>query len=119
MLGDRYKLVGKKAIPCRDLLAWAKWFDKADRKVAQTQVGQVGISTVFLGLNHNLMGLSGNVFLKRNRPVLFETMVFGGKLDGETRRYRTWKEAESGHKEVVKLVEESERPITKRKVSWR
>lgn len=52
----------------------------------------VHVSTVFLVIDHNWMG---------SPPVLFETMVFGGRLDGEQERYCTVDEAEAGHKEVV------------------
>lgn len=37
-------------------------------------------------------------------PLLFETMIFGGKNDGFTKRYATWEEAERGHTEAVKIA---------------
>ena len=39
-------------------------------------------STVFLGLDHQLT--------EDGPPLLFETMVFGGPLSGETDRCSTW-----------------------------
>jgi len=39
--------------------------------------------------------------------VLFETMVFGGKLDQEQERYCTYDEAEAGHKTMVERVRRS------------
>jgi len=34
-------------------------------------------------------------------------MVFGGEWDQETDRYSTWKEAENGHKKMVKKVKQN------------
>ena len=53
------------------------------------------ISTVFLGLDHNPTG--------RGQPVLFETMIFGGWHDEFQVRYRTYDEAEAGHKRAVAM----------------
>lgn len=96
-----YVLKDRTPVPEQDTLTWALWFEDADRTVSKTQVNEdVCVSTVFLGLDHN-HGLTG-------RPVLFETMVFGGELDEEMRRYSTWNEAEEGHAYVVKLAQLAE-----------
>lgn len=67
-------------------------------RVGNTENDKFFISTVFLGIDHNLGHTEGH-----NRPVLFETMVFNIK-DGEVdyseidmQRYCTWAEAEEGH----------------------
>ena len=96
----RYTLVGKIAVPCLNLLAWAKWFEASrdERVVGNAHLvysldGQeikVRVSTVFLGLDHQW----GN-----GPPLLFETMIFGGPHDQNQRRYSTWGEAEDGHLE--------------------
>lgn len=39
--------------PERDPIAWARWFETADRRVALTRVGEYTVSTVFLGLDHS------------------------------------------------------------------
>ncbi|MFT4103424.1 MAG: hypothetical protein QM674_20830 [Burkholderiaceae bacterium] len=91
-----YKLDGRRAVPCKSIAEWSAWFAVADRRVAETWIDDVRISTVFLGLDHN-HGLSGD-------PLLFETMVF---VDGEThemRRYFIWEEAEAGHTEMTELI---------------
>ncbi len=36
---------------------------------------------------------------------MFETIVFGGPMDEEMRRYATWDEAVEGHDEMVKAAE--------------
>ena len=100
MSTDKYKLEGHKAVPCEDLMEWARWFETADRHVAKTILKGPGnidikVSTVFLSLNHNWG--EGN-------PILFETMVFGGPLDQRMERYGTWDEADAGHKRWVKKV---------------
>ena len=92
---DKYILKGKKVIPEYDLFKWAEWFETAKRHVANDFIGKVHVSTVFLGLNHNF-GVG--------KPILFETMIFGGKHDQYQERYCTWEEAEEGHKKALELV---------------
>ena len=92
----RFILSGKKAIPCPDLLTWGKWIESADRKVALDTVRKTKISTVFLGLDYN--------FNKEGDPILFETMIFGGKHNGFMERYETWEQAEAGHKKALAMV---------------
>lgn len=59
------------------------------RVVARTELPDCKVSTVFLGLDHS--------FGKEGGPILFETMIFGGRNDGWQRRYKTWQQAEQGH----------------------
>lgn len=58
------------AVPI-DLFGWARALGRRDRAriVAQTQVGERWISTVFLGIDHG--------WGQRHAPVLWETMIFG------------------------------------------
>ena len=37
---DQYKLEGKTAIPCNDLLEWGRWIEKANRRVAEDYIGK-------------------------------------------------------------------------------
>lgn len=94
-MSDKYILIGKEPILEKDLLKWARKFETVDRRVARDKIGKVSVSTVFLGLDHNFDG---------GKPLLFETMIFGGKHDQYTDRYSTWEEAEKGHKKAVELV---------------
>ncbi len=94
-MNDTFILEGKTPKPVDDVLEWARWFEKADRRVAKTKVGVVKISTVFLGLDHSCGG---------SIPILFETMIFGGKHNDYQERYTTWEEAEAGHLRAVELV---------------
>jgi hypothetical protein len=94
-MSDRYILEGKTPVLCNDLMAWARWFEKAERHVANETRGDVQVSTVFLGLDH---AFGGSV------PLLFETMIFGGKHDEYQDRCSTWDEAEQMHKRACELA---------------
>ncbi len=93
-----YILEGHKPVSCPDILEWARWFQTGDaaRRVAEDFVGDVRISTVFLGIDHS--------FSRVGPPVLFETMVFAGPLDEEQDRYCTWDEAVAGHAAMLARV---------------
>jgi hypothetical protein len=56
----------------------------------------VTVSTVWLGLDHN--------WWPDRAPLIFETMIFGGKLDLECWRYSTEEQALAGHADAVKLL---------------
>lgn len=92
---DKFILEGHDAVPTNDVRVWARMYESADRVVAQDQIGDIKISTVFLGLDHNF----GD-----GAPLLFETMIFGGVHDQYQDRYSTWQEAEAGHKKAVAMV---------------
>src|SRR5678816_2897059 len=96
-----YALVDRVPVPLDedDILAWGAAFHSPDRIVAHTQVGEVKVSTVFLGLDHS--------FSSEGPPILFETMIFGGPLDGYQRRSATWAEAETEHAIAVAEVSRS------------
>jgi hypothetical protein len=92
-----YILDGKEPVPVASMIEWVKWFEKADRRVALTELDSgEEVSTVFLSLDHRFIG--------DGPPVLFETLVRGGNFDGVVERYCTWDEAEAGHKRMVELV---------------
>lgn len=80
-----------------ELMEWARAFeDGAGRVVERTELpGDVSVSTVWLGLDHQFGA---------GPPLIFETMVFGGDLDGEQERYSTEAEARTGHAAMVARV---------------
>lgn len=94
-MSDKYILDGKTPVPA-DLMTWAKWFETSDRHVAQDVIGDVRISTVFLGIDHR--------FGDEGPPLIFETMIFGGPNDQYQTRSATWDEAEAQHAEALALV---------------
>jgi len=81
-----------------DLLEWATWFEGAgaSRIVAQDMVGDVQVSTVFLALDHDWSGAGP--------PVLWETMIFGGRHSDYQRRYSSREAAVAGHVEALALA---------------
>lgn len=85
--------------PVRELgfIKYWRWFETADRTVEKTQVTpDVIVSTVFLGLDHNLKG--------NGPPVLWETMIFGGPHDDYQKRYTSLADAKEGHRRAVELA---------------
>lgn len=101
-MSDKY-ILNDRGEPelCGDLITWARWFEAASengaRKVARDRVGNCEVSTVFLGLDHN--------FEDGGLPVLWETMVFGGELNGEADRCSGNRiDAERMHKKMVDYV---------------
>lgn len=91
----RYYILVDRLPVAVDMMTWAKWWGP---NLVKCQIGDdrfegCRISTVFLGVDHNFYG--------KGDPVLFETMIFGGPMDGERWRYSTYTEAERGHAEAV------------------
>jgi len=94
---SHYILVDKKPVAEIDSIKWAKWFKNIDnRRVAETNIESIRVSTVFLGIDHN--------FGDKGPPVLFETMIFGGIEDEYQTRCCTWEQAEAMHAKAVQLV---------------
>lgn len=77
-------------------VVWGRWFeDHRNRRVAATELGQVHVSTIFLGLDHSF----GD-----GPPLVYETMIFGGKHDQWQDRYSTREAADQGHQKAVDMV---------------
>ena len=72
---------------------WAERFK--DNRVALEERGDVSVSTVWLGLDHQY----GD-----GPPLIFETMIFGGEHDQDQWRYSTREGALAGHAAAVALV---------------
>lgn len=96
---------GGRIVPCASVLEWGRWFegsgnvpfDQGGRRVAWTDLPDgVHVSTVFLGMDHALIG--------DGPPVLFESMIFGGEHDQWQDRYHTVEAARAGHAEAVRLA---------------
>lgn len=86
-----------KPVPEPDLFKWARWLETADRTVAFDRIGHIRVSTVFLGLDPGF-GQPGHL-------VLWETMVFGGRLDLHKQRCPGAREqAEAMHADMVAVV---------------
>ena len=96
-MNDKYVLNERgEAVPETDLMKWALWFQSGNRIVKKEQIGDSKVSTVFLGLNHSH---------NDSELLIWETMVFGGKLDREMDRCGgTREQAEAMHEKMVRRV---------------
>jgi hypothetical protein len=75
--------------------------DLAYRHVRVTAIGdEIEVSTVWLGIDHNW---------GPGPPLIFETMVFGGDLDGHGDRWPNEDAASAGHDQWVARVREEAR----------
>jgi hypothetical protein len=100
-----YKLNEHRPVQCDNVLEWAQWLETAGDccVVAQDDIDDYFVSTTFLGLDPRPS-------LKRDPPLLFETMIFEGADDssGATAdRYPTGELAEAGHRRVVLRIRNS------------
>lgn len=93
-----YKLIGRLAAPCGDLLTWGLWLETANLRVACDEIGPYRVSTVFLGLDHN--------FEDHGDPLLFETMLLGDGEEYYQVRTSTWGAAERAHDEALRVARE-------------
>lgn len=92
-----YVLKDKVAVGTNDVNEWVGMFERDERSVALTELPDgIRVSTVFLGLDYSF----GD-----GPPLLFETMIFGGKHSDYVDRYSTWQQAEAGHAVAVALAD--------------
>ncbi|HEY2351958.1 MAG TPA: hypothetical protein VGH83_05575 [Candidatus Acidoferrum sp.] len=98
-----YKLDERgEPVPCFRTIEWAEWYETADRRVAYTDTGNgCIISTIFLGLDFNFNPMRDPLTYK---PVLWETLIMGGPLNGRMWRYHSRELAELGHKRAVGMA---------------
>lgn len=95
---EYFILKDKTVIPV-DLMTWATWFENGSyRRIAKTELKKGFVSTVFMGIDHNLSD--------SKEKLLFETMAFdtGTEYDGDPYRYSTYEEAEKGHTKIVEEI---------------
>lgn len=91
MAGFRY-YIEKDGRPVRveDGKEWNEWCKTTNRLIEKTKVGPVKVVTLFLGLDHLAEGAAG-------LPLVYETVIDGGVLDGKQWLYATREEAQQGH----------------------
>jgi len=98
-------------VPCPDLLKWAMWMETNERRIcldmdeARDGGPRVRVSTVFLGVDYRLLPEQGPL------PILWETMVFGGPLNGAQERYTSLEDALAGHQEMCQRVNAAMLPL--------
>ncbi len=86
-----YRLVGKTPVECS-----LEESTLDDKQIELDFFDGVTVSTVFLPFDHS--------FDDDSEPILFETMIFGGKYDGYQYRYHTYDESVEGHKDACYLI---------------
>lgn len=101
--GPRYYILDGRGRPLRakSMMEFAVWFETAERVVKKDYLGDIEVSTVFLGLDHSFGPGS-------RTPLLWETMIFGGEHDQYCYRYASRAEAVIGHERAVQLVREAQ-----------
>lgn len=100
-MSEHFVLNGHVAVPV-DFNTFAKLHNTVDRRVGLTKVGDMEVSTVFLGRNHE--------FDPSKPPLLFETMIFGDPYDNWCWRAGTWDEAEVIHERTVQDLRDGKEP---------
>lgn len=98
-----YDLKTKEVYRQPDLVLFSEFMKRDRRIVEQTEVGDLFVSTVFLGIDHRLS--------EEGPPLVFETMVFDNSEEGKgdtfadyCERYSTWDEAVAGHRKVLEAI---------------
>ena len=84
------------------LSQWSLWFnDFENRKIDRTIISDnVYVSTIFLGIDHSFNLENWN----DEKPILFESMVMGGKFSNMGWRYSSCGEAKRGHWLIVDRI---------------
>lgn len=104
MMDHMYVLEDKKVRPARDLEDFQTSFE--DRRILKTVLAEDDfVSTIFLGINHNMNGAGD--------PVVFETMHFPSN---EQTRATTYDDAVECHWTMVEQMG-GKRPIERRDVT--
>jgi hypothetical protein len=89
MKNQRYILSGNEPQACEDIVEWAMWMGESNHQIARDEIGDICVSTAFIGI------ASGEV---KGVPLLFETMVFPSN---SVRRYTTYQQAIAGHSQIL------------------
>jgi hypothetical protein len=80
-----------------------KLYDNPEMKIIQQDyVGDIFVSTVFLGFDHRFFSDEEDT-----KPVLFETMIFGGEYNQFQKRYTTYEDALVNHNIMLQKVKDS------------
>ncbi|WP_310412548.1 hypothetical protein [Chamaesiphon sp. OTE_8_metabat_110] len=91
-MSHRYILKDNQPQLCEDLEEWAVWYGSTSHQIASDRIGDISVSTAFVGI------AKGEV---DGLPILFETLV---SPSGEVRRYATYEQALEGHAQIKASV---------------
>lgn len=84
-----------------NIIEYSEWEEKNPelKTIKQDYIGDIFVSTVFLGLDHKPWFSDVN-----DEHILWETMIFNGEHDQYQERYTSIEEAIKGHETALKLV---------------
>lgn len=90
-------------VPERDLLKWAAWLQTTKhRQVAFNHIDNLVVSTIFLGLDQDALGVARGLSDSATyHPLIWETMIFYAHKVLYQERYRSREEAVKGHAEAL------------------
>ena len=94
-----YKLEGQTPVAVESFMKWSLWLMSAQTTVMINELKNSIISTRFVGIDLNPGSCNSN-----SQPMVFETLVIGGALDGKKNIYPTWDEAIQGHLKIASQV---------------
>ncbi|MHC5757056.1 hypothetical protein [Nostoc sp.] len=94
-----YKLEGQTPVAVDSFIEWSLWIMSASTTVMINELKDSIISTRFVGIDLN-PGSSNSL----SQPMVFETLVMGGAMDGKRNFYPTWDEAIQGHLKICTQV---------------
>jgi hypothetical protein len=78
---------------------WSEFMEHGERHVGYYEANGVRVSTVFLGVDHSFgFDLCPDA---NGKPILWETMVFGGLMDSHMERYTSIEAARQGHARIL------------------
>jgi hypothetical protein len=104
----RYVLTPNKEPIAASLQRFLHAYDSPEWLVGKTRVGEALVRTSFTGIDRRNPRLVSLLPAELVPPLLlFETSVIDGPLDGFSRMYATWAQAEAGHNQIVAAVQEA------------
>src|SRR3954466_3553268 len=92
-----------KPQPETNISRWARWRAEVDPRIGLEYVGDVRVSTVFLGVDHRHLG--------KGPPILWETMIFGGRHHHYVERYTSRTDALAGHERAMYMVVDTQQDV--------
>ncbi|MEH2157295.1 hypothetical protein [Nostoc sp.] len=94
-----YKLEGQTPVAVDSFIEWSLWIMSASTTVMINELKDSIISTRFVGID-----LNPGSYNSESKPMVFETLVMGGAMDGKRNFYPTWDEAIQGHLKICTQV---------------
>jgi hypothetical protein len=94
-----YKLEGQTPVAVESFMEWSLWMMSAKTTVMINELNDCIISTRFVGIDLNPGSSNSN-----SQPMVFETLVMGGSLDGKKNLYPTWDDAIQGHLKICTQI---------------